>query len=215
MRTGIFGGTFDPVHNGHLICADAVRRQLALDKVVFVPAGVPPHKIARRITPPEDRLAMLRAAIGEREGFAVSDIECRRRKYTYTYDTLIELRRTAAADEEFYWIIGADTLADVFNWYRSADVFRLCAFAAMKRPGCDETVFQQSLRKRRRRARRFWLPTFRRSTFQQHRSELPPAQERKLALSFRSRSGLISGKRTYTGLRSCIFPKSTRMWRRF
>lgn len=94
MRTGIFGGTFDPVHNGHLICADAVRRQLALDKVVFVPAGVPPHKIARRITPPEDRLAMLRAAIGEREGFAVSDIECRRRKYTYTYDTLIELRRT-------------------------------------------------------------------------------------------------------------------------
>ena len=147
MRTGIFGGTFDPVHNGHLICADAVRRQLALDKVVFVPAGVPPHKIARRITPPEDRLAMLRAAIGEREGFSVSDIECRRRKYTYTYDTLIELRRTAAADEEFYWIIGADTLADVFNWYRSADVFRLCAFAAMKRPGCDETVFQQSLRK--------------------------------------------------------------------
>ena len=95
---------------------------------------------------------MLRAAIGEREGFAVSDIECRRRKYTYTYDTLIELRRTAAADEEFYWIIGADTLADVFNWYRSADVFRLCA---------------------------------------------------------------LSGKRTYTGLRSCIFPKSTRMWRRF
>ncbi|HBV50711.1 MAG TPA: nicotinate (nicotinamide) nucleotide adenylyltransferase, partial [Clostridiales bacterium] len=147
MRTGIFGGTFDPVHNGHLICADAVRKQLALDKVVFVPAGVPPHKIGRRITPAQDRLAMLRAAIGEREGFAVSDIECRRRNYTYTYDTLIELRRTADAGEEFFWIIGADTLADVFNWYRSADVFRLCAFAAMKRPGCHETVFQQSLQK--------------------------------------------------------------------
>ena len=97
MRTGIFGGTFDPVHNGHLICADAVRKQLALDKVVFVPAGVPPHKIGRRITPAQDRLAMLRAAIGEREGFAVSDIECRRRNYTYTYDTLIELLRTADA----------------------------------------------------------------------------------------------------------------------
>lgn len=147
MRTGIFGGTFDPVHNGHLFCAREVLHQLRLDRILIIPTGDPPHKIARRITPAEDRLAMLRAAVEGETEFAVSDMECRRDHYTYTYDTLTELRRTADPAEEFYLIIGADTLADVLNWHRSADLFRLCSFAAVKRPGIEESVFCRSLRK--------------------------------------------------------------------
>lgn len=147
MRTGIFGGTFDPVHNGHLLCAREVMNKLQFDRIIFIPTGDPPHKIARRITPAEDRLAMLAAAIEGENGFTISDIECRRGNYTYTYDTLVELRKTAPQNEEFFMIIGADTLADIFNWYRSTDVFQLCSFAAMKRPGCDEMLFRQSLQK--------------------------------------------------------------------
>lgn len=147
MRTGIFGGTFDPVHKGHLICAREVMNQLQLNKVIFIPTGDPPHKIARRITPAADRLAMLSAAIEGESCFSVSDIECRRKSYTYTYDTLLELHKTAEKKEEFFLIIGADTLADLFNWYRSEAVFRLCSFAAMKRPGSDESVFCRNLAK--------------------------------------------------------------------
>ena len=147
MRTGIFGGTFDPVHNGHLICAREVMNKLQFDRIIFIPTGDPPHKIARKITPAKDRLAMLAAAIEGQNGFTVCDIECQRGDYTYTYDTLIELKKTAPSNEEFFMIIGADTLADIFNWYRSTDVFRLCSFVAMKRPGCDEMLFRQNLQK--------------------------------------------------------------------
>lgn len=157
MRTGIFGGTFDPVHNGHLICAREVMTQLKFDRILFIPTGEPPHKIARRITPAKDRLAMLTAAVEGCAGFAVSDIECRREAFTYTYDTLVELRRTADENEAFFMIIGADTLADVFNWYRSADVFRLCSFAAMKRPGYDETAFRRNLCKARQAGADVWI----------------------------------------------------------
>ena len=147
MKIGIFGGTFDPVHNGHLLCAQEVMRQLHFDKVLLIPTGDPPHKITRRITPAADRLAMLDAALQGIAGFEVSDLECRRPDYTYTYDTLIALRKTAGENDAFYMIVGADTLSDLFNWYRAEDVFRLCSFAAMKRPGCDEPAFRENLRK--------------------------------------------------------------------
>jgi nicotinate-nucleotide adenylyltransferase len=91
MRTGIFGGTFDPIHNGHLLSAAAIKDVLKLDKIVFIPTGEPPHKVARRVTPSEDRLAMVKLAVEDNENFEVSDIECRRNNYTYTYDTLKEL----------------------------------------------------------------------------------------------------------------------------
>lgn len=147
MKIGIFGGTFDPIHNGHLLCAQEVMRQLQFDKVLFIPTGDPPHKITRRITPAADRLAMLETALQGIAGFEVSDLECRRPDYTYTYDTLIALRKTAGENDTFYMIIGADTLSDIFNWYRADEVFRLCSFAAMKRPGYDEQVFQENLRR--------------------------------------------------------------------
>lgn len=149
MRTGIFGGTFDPIHNGHLLSAAAIKDVLKLDKIVFIPTGEPPHKVARRVTPSEDRLAMVKLAVEDNENFEVSDIECRRNNYTYTYDTLKELNEKAQPDEEFFMIIGADTLADVFNWYRSEDVFKLCSFVAMKRPGSDNEIYENNLKRAR------------------------------------------------------------------
>lgn len=149
MRTGIFGGTFDPIHNGHLLSAAAIKDVLKLDKIVFIPTGEPPHKVARRVTPSEDRLAMVKLAVEDNEIFEVSDIECRRNNYTYTYDTLKELNEKAQPDEEFFMIIGADTLADVFNWYRSEDVFKMCSFVAMKRPGSDNEIYENNLKRAR------------------------------------------------------------------
>lgn len=145
MRTGIFGGTFDPVHNAHICCAKKVMEQLALDRVIFIPTGDPPHKISRRVTPAKDRLAMLNAAIQGYDNFYVSDMECRRSGTTYTVDTLTELRAECKDGDELYMIIGADTLRDVVNWYRSGDVFKMCVFAAMKRPGSSDEEFYEAL----------------------------------------------------------------------
>lgn len=195
MRTGIFGGTFDPVHNGHLICAREVMNKLQFDRIIFIPTGDPPHKIARKITPAKDRLAMLAAAIEGQNGFTVCDIECQRGDYTYTYDTLIELKKTAPSNEEFFMIIGADTLADIFNWYRSTDVFRLCSFVAMKRPGCDEMLFRQNLQKQRRPEPPSASPIFRKSIFHLHKFGRQLPQKKKSAILSLRRSANISDKK--------------------
>ena len=150
MRIGIFGGTFDPIHNGHLLSATAIKEILGFDRILFIPTGEPPHKIARNVTSAFDRLAMVKCAVKNEEGFEVSDIEVARKSYTYTYDTLVELRKTAQPDEEFSMIIGADTLADVFNWHKSEEVFKLCSFVAMKRPGTQEETFVLDLERVRK-----------------------------------------------------------------
>lgn len=144
MRIGIFGGTFDPIHNAHICCAIKVMEQLALDRVIFIPAGDPPHKISRRVTPAKDRLAMVSSAIQGYANFYVSDIECRRDGLTYTFDTLRELRAEYKDSDTLYMIIGADTLRDIVNWYRSEDVFKMCIFAAMKRPGSSDGEFYEA-----------------------------------------------------------------------
>lgn len=116
MRIGLLGGTFDPVHLAHMILAEQARDALALDEVLFIPAGEPWRKSGRTISPAEDRLAMLRLAIEGHDGFGISDIELRRSGPTYTADTL-EALAGERLDDEFYFIIGADALADLPNWH--------------------------------------------------------------------------------------------------
>ena len=116
MRIGLLGGTFDPVHLAHLILAEQARDALALDEVLFIPAGEPWRKLGRTISPPEHRLAMLRLAIEGHDGFGISDIELRRSGPTYTADTL-EALAGERLDDEFYFVIGADALADLPNWH--------------------------------------------------------------------------------------------------
>jgi len=116
MRVGILGGTFDPVHVAHLRLAEEAREALALDEILFMPAGDPWRKGARAITAAEHRLAMLRLAVEDNEDFGVSDLELRRPGPTYTAETLAALS-AERLDDEFWFIVGADALADLPNWH--------------------------------------------------------------------------------------------------
>lgn len=146
-RIGVFGGTFDPPHLGHLLLAEAARDRLALDKVLFVPARVPPHKRARRVTPAATRLALLRAALAG-TGFSVSTLELDRPGPSYTVDTLERLgaRHPRA---RFWLLVGADSLAELPTWRDPERILALAILAVADRPGAASPP--TSLRRHARR----------------------------------------------------------------
>ncbi len=132
MRVGVLGGTFDPVHTGHLILAEQARSQLTLDLVLFVPAGEPWRKAHRTITPGEHRLAMLRLAVEDNDAFGVSNIEIGRNGPTYTADTL-ETLAGERLDDEFYFIVGTDALSDLPNWHQPERIVQHAVLAVAPR----------------------------------------------------------------------------------
>jgi nicotinate-nucleotide adenylyltransferase len=134
-RLGIFGGTFDPVHLGHLICADQLRQALDLDLVLLVPAYSPPHKPAADPAAPEHRLAMVRLAIEGCEGLCESDVEIRRGGTSYTIDTIRDLRRTYGHRTEFWLLMGQDSYRDVSAWKGPDRIAAECFFGVARRPG--------------------------------------------------------------------------------
>ncbi len=137
MRTGIFGGTFDPIHNGHLTVAEYVRAEMALDQVLFIPAGRPWFKERQPVTDAGHRLEMTRLAVTDNPHFAVSDMEVRRDGPTYTIDTLAELRREKGKGVEFYLILGIDALNELHRWRRPTDVLNMATLVGVTRPGAD------------------------------------------------------------------------------
>ncbi len=137
MRRGIFGGTFDPIHIGHLILAEEALLRLPLDRVTFVPAGTPWRKPGRPITPAADRLAMVRLAVADNLGFDVSEAEIERGGYSYMADTLAQI---AGAGEELFVILGADALVDLPDWVRPDEIVRLARIVVAARPGFDATA---------------------------------------------------------------------------
>ena len=132
VRVGVLGGTFDPVHNGHLILAECARAQLTLDLVLFVPTGEPWRKAHRSIAPAGHRLAMLALAIAGNDSFGISDIEVRRAGPTYTADTL-EALAAERLDDELYFIVGADALADLPNWHEPERIAQHAILAVAQR----------------------------------------------------------------------------------
>ncbi|MXY43341.1 MAG: nicotinate-nucleotide adenylyltransferase [Dehalococcoidia bacterium] len=144
MRLGIFGGTFDPIHNGHLAVAEYVRTERCLDQVLFIPAGRPWFKEGQTVTDATRRLEMTRLAVADNPHFAVSDMEVRRNGPTYTSDTLTELRRDMGEGAEFYLILGIDVLNELHRWRRPCDVLDLAAIVGVTRPGA-ETVDRAAL----------------------------------------------------------------------
>ena len=136
VRLGVFGGTFDPVHNGHLIIAEDARAALHLDEILFVPAGEPWFKSYRRITPAHHRLAMARLAIQDNPHFSVSDMEIRREGPSYTIDTLSELRRTRP-DADLFVILGIDALREIDRWRNPRRLFQMATVVGMARPGAS------------------------------------------------------------------------------
>ncbi|MGQ9588952.1 MAG: nicotinate-nucleotide adenylyltransferase [Planctomycetota bacterium] len=135
MRLGILGGSFNPVHCGHLAVARAARDAHRLDRVLFVPAGRPPHK-REELAPPEHRLAMVRLAIEGIPEFAASDIETARRGTTYTVDTLEELRRREPGAELFF-VMGEDSVAEFWKWKEPERILALARVVVVNRPGAQ------------------------------------------------------------------------------
>lgn len=135
MRLGLFGGTFDPIHQGHLILAEQCREACELDRVWFVVAGSPPHKQGER-TPVQHRLEMARIAIAGHPAFEVSEIEARRPGPHYSVETLRAIREERPEDPLFF-IIGADSLADLPTWRQPEIIAQLATIVVVNRPGID------------------------------------------------------------------------------
>ncbi len=133
-RVGVMGGTFDPVHHGHLVAASEVQSWFGLDEVVFVPTGQPWQKDDRQVTPAEHRYLMTVIATASNPRFSVSRVDIDREGPTYTIDTLRDLR-AAAPDDELFFITGADALAQILTWRDHGEIFALAHFVGCTRPG--------------------------------------------------------------------------------
>jgi nicotinate-nucleotide adenylyltransferase len=138
-RLGILGGTFDPPHLAHLVMADQARNQLNLARVLFVPAGQPPHKLDRVVTPAEHRVAMTQRAIAGDAGFVLSRVDVDRPGPHYTEDMLALLRATYPEDE-LYLLIGSDSLRDLSAWHDPARVVAQARLAVMPRLGAEPNM---------------------------------------------------------------------------
>jgi nicotinate-nucleotide adenylyltransferase len=134
MRLGIFGGTFNPVHNGHLIAAEEVREKMELDRILFIPVAIPPHKVEKDLAQASHRFNMLRLATYGNPHFSVSDIEIQRGGKSYSIDTIAELRKRYR-EAEFFFILGIDAARDIFTWKDADKFLKLCNLVVVKRPG--------------------------------------------------------------------------------
>ena len=129
------GGTFDPIHNGHLVAASEVASRFQLDEVVFVPTGQPWQKTHRDVAPAEDRYLMTVIATASNPMFSVSRVDIARPGETFTIDTLSDLRREYGETTELFFITGADALAQIVGWHRSDELFAMAHFVGVTRPG--------------------------------------------------------------------------------
>jgi nicotinate-nucleotide adenylyltransferase len=136
LRIGVLGGTFDPVHLGHLVLAQDAFERLELDRLFLVPCRMPPHKNGGAFASPEDRAAMLELAVECDPRFEVSRVELEREGPSYTIDTLLALRERHPG-AKFVLLVGADTLLELHGWHRIGDLLALCEVAALPRPGTD------------------------------------------------------------------------------
>lgn len=147
LTVGILGGTFDPVHIGHLIVAEEIRVRCNLQKILFIPSAHPPHKAAREITPPQLRWEMVCLAIQDNPYFEASAIEIERTGLSYTVDTLAQLRGIWDQKAQMSLIIGTDEAIDVPTWKQPERVFDLSAVLVANRPGFDINTIELRWRK--------------------------------------------------------------------
>ena len=135
MRIGVMGGTFDPIHIGHLVAASEVAHRFHLDRVVFVPTGQPWQKSDRHVSVPEDRYLMTVIATAPDDRFSVSRVDVNRDGPTYTVDTLRDIRAEIGEEHEYHFITGADALGDILSWREPDEVLRLAHLVGVTRPG--------------------------------------------------------------------------------
>ena len=134
MRIGLFGGTFNPIHLGHLKTIDEVRHAFSLDRVVLIPAAIPPHKPTRDMAGAQDRMAMVRLAAAGRQGLAVSDVEIQRDGVSYSIDTVDHFQQTQAPETELSFILGVDAFLEFDTWKAHDELLERMPFIVMTRP---------------------------------------------------------------------------------
>ena len=143
---GIMGGTFDPIHTGHLVVAEEVKYQFNLDKIIFVPSGSPPHKKSYPATDSNHRFQMTLLATSSNKNFEVSRIEIERKDFSYTINTITEFKRIYP-DYKLYFITGVDAILEILTWHRASDMINLCEFIAVSRPGYPLDEIMKKLKK--------------------------------------------------------------------
>jgi nicotinate-nucleotide adenylyltransferase len=136
-KIGILGGTFDPIHVGHLILAEQVREQFQLERVIFIPSAVPPHKTERKLSLANHRFEMTKLALEGNPYFSVSDIELKREGLSYTVETLRKLKELYT-DSEIYFLTGSDVLDEITTWKNPEEIYRLAKIVIAVRPGFDK-----------------------------------------------------------------------------
>lgn len=139
-RVALYGGSFFPIHFGHLIAARAAAEQLDLDRVVFLPSAWPPHKACVSIDEANHRSQMVQLAIEGEPRFEFSDYDLTRSGPTYTFDTVSHFAESLGAHAELHWLIGADSLQELGSWYRIHDLLIACRIITMARPGIEEPL---------------------------------------------------------------------------
>ena len=146
-KIGIMGGTFNPIHHGHLVTAQEALSQFKLDKVIFIPTGNPPHKIENEAASAEDRYIMTVIATSSNSNFFVSRMEIDRKGKSYTIDTVRQLRKIYGKNSLLYFITGADAILEILTWKNTGEIVPLCKFIAATRPGYN-LLRIEDLRKR-------------------------------------------------------------------
>lgn len=184
-RLGLFGGTFDPVHTGHIALAEQVLNELSLDEIIFLPAGNPPHKTKEEITDKMHRLRMVQLATAKNSRFSVSDYEVRRETKSYSYQT-VEAFCTMYPEDELFFIVGGDSFRDFPKWMEYERLMALCSFIVVSRPGVSPDKYFEQFRGDEKPPRVFFVQNaaydvsstqirayFRKQNFPEHM--LPPA----------------------------------------
>jgi nicotinate-nucleotide adenylyltransferase len=137
-RIGLMGGSFDPIHFGHLVLAEEMRTRLSLDKVMFIPVGRAPHKHADKMTMPKQRYEMVMLATLDHPNFEVSSIEIDREGVTYSYETVSQIVGESSPEDQFFFIAGADTLMELESWRSVETLLKMVTFVGAARPGTDQ-----------------------------------------------------------------------------
>ena len=134
-RIGLFGGTFNPIHSGHLHAANALKKNFPLDAIHMIPSALPPHKIPDNLAGASDRLEMLRLAAMDNPGLTVSEVELSRTGPSYTIDTIYHYKSVCPADTRLFWAVGVDAFLEIETWKSFRDLFNQIPFIVMSRPG--------------------------------------------------------------------------------
>lgn len=142
-RIGIMGGTFNPVHKGHLALARMARKEFALDQIIFIPSGNPPHKEPSEIIDKEERFKMVKLATKGMKGYTASRIELDRPGFSYAVDTFTALKRKYGKAAKLFYIMGLDSINEILEWKKPLELFRLCEFIVGTRPGTKLRTFRR------------------------------------------------------------------------